>query len=141
MDIHSATFDNDVMILNKAIDRLEKYGWIKGIYSNQDGQCCMIGAIDEWSNEDVDDDNYVPHADPSLTCHVKIALAKKIKEKYSDIYADFRNIVEAGYTIHSRAYMEDETWAEATVMQFNDHPLVQFEDVMQLLNEVIADYE
>lgn len=131
--------DIDVNVISRAIDRLCNYGWIKGLYTDETGSCCLVGAIDDWSNDNSDDDNYVPYADPAETYNVKIALAKKIKTKYDLLYGDFRNIVESGSTIKSEAYWEDEGWATATIMHFNDHPYVVFEHVINLLNEVILD--
>lgn len=126
-----------VEIINNAIIRLKQYGWTRLEYVNKNGQCCMIGALDGWDYPD-EDSHSEPTIDTGESADIKIALADRIRSDYPDLYKQILHIVEGDMEEvgSTSSYLD---WAEAVIFNFNDHPDIQLQDVIYILEEYLND--
>jgi hypothetical protein len=129
---------NNVELLDSAIIDLKRFGWTKKYYVSDENELCLIGAIDQWQwRQSAFGESSIWQNRPSHeTRSLKLMLAMKIRSNYPFLYETFRDIVETDSTYEGKGFVQDECWADATIMHFNDDIDTDFDMVIALLTEV-----
>ncbi len=105
-----------------ALKRLYEYGWCKGDRQNDRNQRCMIGALVEENFNG----EYLGYGNP-LEYEKEIELiAKTILETYPQRMKRYAQKIEFNKYLNT-----------CLVQWFNDHPRTSFEDVVNVLENII----